>query len=122
MFLLFDNLVAERVLAYGNTGGIKIQGKTLSISACPAKTKSSNKTEGKKANLTDTIQVSGLTKKVSKETVQLYFENTRRSGGGDISDIVEEEDGTMLIKFCDPQGKPVYIILNGNKTNAIEYI
>ncbi|XP_064602045.1 protein mono-ADP-ribosyltransferase PARP14-like [Liolophura sinensis] len=98
-----DIKVAERVLEYGKSGGIKMGGKTLSISACTPKTNSSHKTERKSANLTDTIQVSGLSNKVSAEIVQLYFENTRRSGGGNVSDVSKEDDGTMLIKFHDPQ-------------------
>lgn len=96
--------MAERVLAFGDSEGIRIGGTTLSISPCPKKTNSLDKAGRKPSEPTDTVQVSGLTENVSKDTVQLYFENKRRSGGGDVSNISHQDDGTMLIKFRDPQG------------------
>ncbi|XP_053407780.1 protein mono-ADP-ribosyltransferase PARP14-like isoform X2 [Mercenaria mercenaria] len=52
-----------------------------------------------------TIKVKGVDKSVSRDTVELYFENTKRSGGGDIESIQsdEEEEDVLFITFKDKQ-------------------
>ncbi|XP_064596221.1 uncharacterized protein LOC135462862 [Liolophura sinensis] len=115
-----DGKVAERVLAFGNSGGIKIGGKPLLISPYTEEANSSCKTERKPTNLTDGVLVSGLTEKVSKETIQLYFENKRRSGGGELSDVTQEDDSTMLIKFCDPQVVNSVLSRNDHEVNGVK--
>ncbi|XP_035673188.1 protein mono-ADP-ribosyltransferase PARP14-like [Branchiostoma floridae] len=47
-----------------------------------------------------TVEISGFRKKINQEAVELYFENKRKSGGGDLSDInIQEEKGRVLITF-----------------------
>ncbi|XP_053390551.1 uncharacterized protein LOC128553429 [Mercenaria mercenaria] len=50
---------------------------------------------------TKTIKVKGVDKSASIDTVEFYFENTRRSGGGEIEDIIrdEEEEDVIYITF-----------------------
>lgn len=44
-----------------------------------------------------------MSSKTSEDTVMMYFENTRRSGGGEIKSI-NSEDGVFYIIFEDDQG------------------
>jgi len=42
---------------------------------------------------------------VSQERLQLYFEHTKTSGGGDIKQLtVNEQHGYAIIEFYDQQG------------------
>ncbi|XP_078579847.1 protein mono-ADP-ribosyltransferase PARP14-like [Branchiostoma floridae x Branchiostoma japonicum] len=51
-------------------------------------------------NESSTVEISGFRKKINQEAVELYFENKRKSGGGDLSDInIQEEKGRVLITF-----------------------
>jgi len=49
------------------------------------------------------IQVSGVTEDLM-ETVLLHLENTR-TGGGLVEDSRLSEDGTLMAKFADVQGR-----------------
>ena len=51
-----------------------------------------------------TIIVSGIVPSTSEDTVTLYFENSRRSGGGDVSDIHYNEKGEAVITFSEVKG------------------
>ncbi|CAH3042637.1 unnamed protein product [Pocillopora meandrina] len=46
-----------------------------------------------------TIIVSGISSPITNDSVRYYFENSRRSGGGAISDIFFAEDGDARITF-----------------------
>ncbi|XP_062581102.1 protein mono-ADP-ribosyltransferase PARP14-like isoform X2 [Saccostrea cucullata] len=46
------------------------------------------------------LEVRGVSDRTSLDTVEMYFENTRRSGGGDIKNI-EEKEGVFYIVFED---------------------
>lgn len=50
------------------------------------------------------LEVRGVSSKTSEDTVMMYFENTRRSGGGEIKSM-KAEDGVFYIIFEDDQGK-----------------
>ena len=58
----------------------------------------------------DSILVSGLSPSVTGETILLYFENVRRSGGGDVSDVslCDHKDGNSygaaVVTFVNPEG------------------
>jgi len=55
---------------------------------------------------------------ISQERLQLYFEHTKSSGGGDIKQLtVNEQHGYAIIEFCDQQGS-CFSISSLNK-NAI---
>jgi len=42
---------------------------------------------------------------ITKDSLQLYFEHTRTSGGGEIKQcMLNERHGYAIIEFCDPHG------------------
>ena len=53
-----------------------------------------------------TVQVSGGSVVLDKDMMELYFENSKKSGGGKITNIeVMEGAGMTLITFEDQKGK-----------------
>ena len=50
------------------------------------------------------IIVSGISSPITNDSVKYYFENSRRSGGGAISDIFFAEDGDAWITFQEVKG------------------
>ncbi|XP_061194487.1 protein mono-ADP-ribosyltransferase PARP14-like [Saccostrea echinata] len=46
------------------------------------------------------LEVRGVSERTTTDTVEMYFENTRRSGGGDIKNM-EEKEGVFYIVFED---------------------
>lgn len=56
------------------------------------------------------LQVRGVSPQTSEETVMVYFENTRRSGGGDVKSI-KLKDGVFYIVFEDEHGMFLSVIL-----------
>ena len=58
---------------------------------------------------TNTIHVSGIHKSVSKDLLEMYFDNKERSGGGPISHITYPcDEGTARIVFEKEKGKVTY--------------
>ena len=56
------------------------------------------------------VRVSGLEASLSRDFVECYFENERRSGGGEIEDkFYMPSTGVVVITFKSPQGKPVHL-------------
>ena len=51
-----------------------------------------------------TIIASGILSSTSKDTVILYFENSRRSGGGDVFDVHYNDKGEVVITFSEVKG------------------
>lgn len=52
------------------------------------------------------LQVTGFDEQVSKEELQLHFENTRKSDGGEIATCnINREEGIAHITFKDRNGK-----------------
>ena len=52
-----------------------------------------------------TIVVDGITPKIDEDTLEMYFSNTKKSGGGEIESGGIQIDGTKAyVTFCDPQG------------------
>ena len=53
-----------------------------------------------------TVEVSGISQCTTHEYLQLFFENPRRSGGGDIVDLQYDSDkGSAIITFKDADCK-----------------
>lgn len=53
----------------------------------------------------DSILVSSLSAQITKDTIMLYFENVRRSGGGDVKDVVLHKDtNSAVVYFEDGRG------------------
>ena len=47
-----------------------------------------------------TIEVTGLSSTTTKDAIRNFFENTRRSGGGEISDVeIVTEKGCAVVTF-----------------------
>ena len=52
-----------------------------------------------------TIVIDGITSKIDEDTLEMYFGNTKKSGGGEIESGSVQIDGTKgFVTFCDPQG------------------
>jgi len=52
-----------------------------------------------------TIEVRGLNSTTHNETIEGFFENRRRSGGGDIKNIeFDKRNQVVRVTFCDPRG------------------
>ena len=73
----------------------------------------SRKLEGMKLKIErvracDSILVSGLSPNITRDTILLYFENVRRSGGGDVSDVslCKHKDNTYcaVVTFVNQEG------------------
>ena len=58
-----------------------------------------------RAEDTSSVRVQGLPPDVDQEKLSLYFESSRKSGGGTVEDVkLERETGTAFITFQEPQG------------------
>ena len=54
------------------------------------------------------IQVSGVSRDTSKETLKMFFENEKKSGGGEVEDIwYDDNSGNYTITFSLGTGKLV---------------
>ena len=54
------------------------------------------------------IQVSGVSKDTSKETLKMFFENEKKSGGGEVEDIwYDDSSGNYTITYSLQTGKPI---------------
>ena len=54
------------------------------------------------------IQVSGVSKDTSKETLKMFFQNEKKSGGGEVEDICyDDKSGNFTITFSVGTGKLV---------------
>ena len=51
-----------------------------------------------------TIIVSGIPSSISDDTLFFYFESSRRSGGGDVSEIHYKDSGEAVITFSEVKG------------------
>ena len=52
------------------------------------------------------IQVAGVGKDTSKDTVKMFFQNERKSGGGEVEDIwYDDSSGTYAVTFSQGTGK-----------------
>ena len=50
------------------------------------------------------VQLSGITSSHTKDLITLYFENSKRSGGGLIDEVIVDADkGTAVITFASSQ-------------------
>ena len=66
--------------------------------------------EGKKPHLErvpicSCILVTGLKKETTDDTIELYFENEKRSGGKDVNQVERKGKHQALVYFEDPTSK-----------------
>lgn len=65
-----------------------------------------------KVPVTNCLKVYGFRDGTSKDTLELYFESSKRSGGGDLESIeLNKEDGTCLIFFKDHKGNCYFYLM-----------
>ena len=63
------------------------------------------------------VRISGINSQISVDTLELFFENTKRSGGGDIESIeMVEADEAAVITFSDQTGTIPLDYLLGTET------
>ncbi|XP_045190679.2 uncharacterized protein LOC123547554 [Mercenaria mercenaria] len=110
--------VAKRVEERGNHV-VNKETLTVKLHTPNNKSKRSDKPEETvedKPETSGTIKVKGVDKSVSRDTVELYFENTKRSGGGDIDNVQsdEEEEDVLYITFKDKHGKSILCLVLEN--------
>ena len=53
--------------------------------------------------ISTTVEVRGLSKKTSQELMEMYFENSRRSGGGDVEEVMIKDE-VAYITFKEAEG------------------
>ncbi|XP_053407687.1 uncharacterized protein LOC128559584 [Mercenaria mercenaria] len=51
--------------------------------------------------ISNCIFVANMAPEVSKDTIEFYFENTRKSGGGQVNNVKMNEDDTCIVYFED---------------------
>ena len=56
-------------------------------------------------NTSKTIQITGLTAQSTEDSIRNYFENERRSGGGEVEAVTfRPEENVALVTFKDVEG------------------
>ena len=57
-------------------------------------------------NTSKTIQITGLTAQSTEDSIRNYFENERRSGGGEVEAVTfRPEENVALVTFKDVEGE-----------------
>lgn len=85
--------------------------------------------EGKKPRLErvavcTSILVTGLREQSSDDTIELYFDNEKRSGGKDVSKVERIWKDTVVVFFEDPSCKKalcIILLLRGIKEPRTHY-
>ena len=53
----------------------------------------------------NSILITGLTTRTTKDTIEMYFENEKNGGGKIYGDVIyQKEKGMAVVSFCDPEG------------------
>lgn len=57
------------------------------------------------SDVISSIEVSSLPPNVTEDFITNFFENSKRSGGGEVEDVsYDEKTNTVIITFQDPAG------------------
>ena len=102
--------MVETILEHGNH---KLRDQQLHVSRLPVEEKmrteeamQEKEIEGGRTEAPNAILVEGLKSGTPKKMVELFFENTKRSGGGDIKHIqMNQNSGRAIVWFTDKAGK-----------------
>lgn len=62
------------------------------------------------------ILVTGLKKETTDDTIELYFENEKRSGGKDVSQVERKGKDQALVYFEDPSCKKRSILFESKSS------
>ena len=80
-----------------------LDGATLSVRAC---SNTSGVPEKENAQESRAIEVTGLGPKTTKDSIAMFFENTRRSGGGEVEHVdFTPGQGIAVITFVKAESK-----------------
>ena len=61
-------------------------------------------------NTSKTIQITGLTAQSTEDSIRNYFENERRSGGGEVEAVTfRPEENMALVTFKDVEGESLLL-------------
>ncbi|XP_048244604.1 protein mono-ADP-ribosyltransferase PARP14-like isoform X2 [Haliotis rufescens] len=66
------------------------------------------------------IEVKGLPASLSNDSISLYFENRRRSGGGPVVNVMNREDGTAVVEFARPDDAKRVLEKGSHKIQRID--
>ena len=90
-----------------------IDGGTLSVTACNNPDNLQDREEEQESR---TIEVTGLSATTTKDSIEMFFENKRRSGGGEVEHVDYAPDqGKAIVTFANAEsklasGKPILLI------------
>jgi hypothetical protein len=108
--ICFTHLVAQRVAEKGRHV-IKNEKLNVKVHIPSKKSKKPDdmeeeKQEEEETEPPNTIKVKGYNKSASRDTVECYFENSRKSGGGEIETIKsdDEDEDVLYITFKSTEG------------------
>ena len=91
---VISSLVANRVVVWDKH---TLNGATLNVSL---QMRDSDEEKGK------TIEVAGLAASTTEDSILNYFENKRRSGGGEVETVkLRSDTGVAFVTFKDGDGK-----------------
>lgn len=94
--LLLVLIVAQRLLSAGR---IQFKQTTLEIVPVP-------EDNPQVAEAEDTIEIQKIPKGTDKDKLQLFLENKKRSGGGDVVELIlNETTGRAIVQFQDVAGE-----------------
>ena len=116
IYTCFSLIVVEDILERGNH---RLREVDLFVTRVPVEELNNEQEEEEEANSGDeenfetqgevtanAILVGGLHPSTDKEVLGLFFENTKRSGGGEIKDIqMHQESGRAIIWFAETTSK-----------------
>ena len=72
-------------------------------------------------NTSKTIQITGLTAQSTEDSIRNYFENERRSGGGEVEAVTfRPEENMALVTFKDVEGEFFTVSLQ-NRCNFLRF-
>ena len=72
-------------------------------------------------NKSKTIQITGLTAQSTEDSIRNYFENERRSGGGEVEAVTfRPEENMALVTFKDVEGEFFTVSLQ-NRCNFLRF-
>ena len=71
-------------------------------------------------NTSKTIQITGLTAQSTEDSIRNYFENERRSGGGEVEAVTfQPDENVALVTFKDVEGELFTVSLK-NRCNLVK--
>jgi hypothetical protein len=62
--------------------------------------------------ISNCIIVANLASDITKDTIEFYFQNKRKSGGGQVDRVVMNDDDTCFVYFADYTGKYSIVIIS----------